>query len=311
METLFRALANAADGACVINRDQQIQYWNPAAERILGHTHQDVLGQPCYEILCSQNRTRQALCRSRCPVRTAAAGGGAPPNYTLNTQDRAGQKLWINISPLIVPADANASPWIVYLFRDVTEERQDRLFRQQVLQAIQGPRQDPFAQGNRAIAGSQEAHALADMERRILTLLRQILQTQRRARASQIAGEQPLASGAKGNTSDMGTILAVSPEGTLNYGPLQIDPYQRTVTISGRACELTAREFDLLYFMARHPRQVFSRAQLLDRVWGYQYTGATSTVTVHIRRLREKIEENPSQPHWIQTVWGVGYCFEP
>jgi PAS domain S-box-containing protein len=311
METVFRVLANAADGACFIGIDQQIQYWNPAAERILGHTHQDVLGRPCYEILRSRNITRQALCRSRCPVRTAAAGGEAPPNYTLNTQDRAGRKLWINISPLIVPTAANAPSWIVYLFRDVTQERRDGVFRKQVLEAIHSSYQDLVPQGNRAVAGSQEAHALADMERRILTLLRQILQTERRARAGQIAGEQPPASGVKDDTGDIGPAPAVSPEEKLTYGPLQVDPYQRTVTISGRACELTAREFGLLYFMARHPRQVFSRAQLLDQVWGHQYTGVTSTVTVHIRRLREKVEENPSQPHWIQTVWGVGYCFEP
>ena len=72
----------------------------------------------------------------------------------------------------------------------------------------------------------------------------------------------------------------------------------------------TRLEFDLLYHFARHPRQVFKRNQLLDEVWGYEYFGDASTVTVHIRRLREKIEPDPSQPTFIQTVWGVGYKFE-
>jgi two-component system response regulator ResD len=97
----------------------------------------------------------------------------------------------------------------------------------------------------------------------------------------------------------------------LTYGPLVIDPRNRSVTVFGQECSLTAREFDLLYFMARHPRQVFNRTQLLDQVWGYDYFGDASTVTVHVRRLREKIEEDPSQPRWVQTVWGVGYRFEP
>jgi DNA-binding response OmpR family regulator len=98
---------------------------------------------------------------------------------------------------------------------------------------------------------------------------------------------------------------------TLTFGDLTIDPRNRTVTVLGQECILTAREFDLLHFLARHPRQVFTRAQLLDQVWGYEYYGDASTVTVHVRRLREKIEQDPSQPHWVQTVWGVGYRFEP
>jgi two-component system response regulator ResD len=98
---------------------------------------------------------------------------------------------------------------------------------------------------------------------------------------------------------------------TLSYGSLSIDPRNRSVVVYGRECALTALEFDLLYFLARHPRQVFRRAQLLDQVWGYEYYGDASTVTVHVRRLREKIEDDPSQPRWVQTVWGVGYRFEP
>lgn len=106
-----------------------------------------------------------------------------------------------------------------------------------------------------------------------------------------------------------------STNGDSDAKPIQlrdflIDPKSREVRISGKAIMLTAKEFDLLYFLARHPRQVFTREQLLDQVWGYEFYGDESTVTVHIRRLREKIENNPSAPQYIQTVWGVGYKFE-
>jgi DNA-binding response OmpR family regulator len=74
---------------------------------------------------------------------------------------------------------------------------------------------------------------------------------------------------------------------------------------------LTAKEFDLLWLLARHPRQVFSRDQLLERVWGMVDYIDPGTVTVHVRRLREKIEDDPSNPQHLQTAWGVGYKFEP
>ena len=77
------------------------------------------------------------------------------------------------------------------------------------------------------------------------------------------------------------------------------------------AVTLTAREFDLLWFLASHPRHVFSRDQLMDRVWGHAAAVDTGTVTVHIRRLREKIETEPARPVHLQTVWGVGYRFDP
>ncbi|MCG8346481.1 MAG: response regulator transcription factor [Chloroflexales bacterium] len=93
-------------------------------------------------------------------------------------------------------------------------------------------------------------------------------------------------------------------------GPLRIDPAAHSVTLAGKSLTLTAREFDLLLFLVRHPSQVFTREQLLDQVWGYTFASDASTVTVHIRRLREKIEQNPTKPQFIQTVWGVGYKFE-
>lgn len=97
---------------------------------------------------------------------------------------------------------------------------------------------------------------------------------------------------------------------TLSIGPLRIDPAARAVTLEGKPITLTVREFDLLLFLARNPEQVFSREQLLDQVWGFTFASDASTVTVHIRRLREKIEQDPAHPRFIQTVWGVGYKFE-
>jgi DNA-binding response OmpR family regulator len=97
----------------------------------------------------------------------------------------------------------------------------------------------------------------------------------------------------------------------LRFEGLQIDSPAREVTRSGRRLHLTAREFDLLWFLASHPRRVFSRDHLMDRVWGYSAAFDTGTVTVHIRRLREKIEDDPSNPRWLETVWGVGYRFAP
>jgi DNA-binding response OmpR family regulator len=88
---------------------------------------------------------------------------------------------------------------------------------------------------------------------------------------------------------------------------LRINPRLRTVERYGQPLELTAREFDLLHFLASNAGQVFTREQLLDQVWDFTFAGDTGTVTVHIRRLREKIEPDPVRPRYIKTVWGVGY----
>ena len=97
----------------------------------------------------------------------------------------------------------------------------------------------------------------------------------------------------------------------LTFDGLVIDSSSREVTRDGEPLRLTAREFDLLWFMASHPRRVFAREQLMRRIWGYSAAVDTGTVTVHMRRLREKIEEEPSRPRHLETVWGVGYRFSP
>jgi two-component system, OmpR family, response regulator ResD len=100
-------------------------------------------------------------------------------------------------------------------------------------------------------------------------------------------------------------------EAPIVLSDMTIDPSSRKVVVRGEEAQLTQREFDVLLFLARHPGQVFSREQLMDAVWQYAFYSDTSTVTVHIRRLRSKIELDAAQPDHIQTVWGVGYRFQP
>ena len=92
-------------------------------------------------------------------------------------------------------------------------------------------------------------------------------------------------------------------------GDMQMDCESRRVTIAGREVNLTAREFDVLELLLKNPNKVYSREQLLNLIWGSDYPGDVRTVDVHIRRLREKIEKNPSEPRYVHTKWGVGYFF--
>jgi DNA-binding response OmpR family regulator len=99
--------------------------------------------------------------------------------------------------------------------------------------------------------------------------------------------------------------------GRIDCHGLSIDPLSREIRLRGEPVDLTPREFDLLYYFARHPGEVFSRLALLDRVWGYQHEGYEHTVNTHINRLRSKIERDPAEPEIILTVWGKGYKFAP
>ncbi len=95
----------------------------------------------------------------------------------------------------------------------------------------------------------------------------------------------------------------------LHYGDLTVNPEKRKVTLRDQTIELTAKEFDLLMLFAQHPGRAYSRQELLDLVWGYQYAGYSHTVNTHINRLRNKIEDDPSNPRFVRTVWGLGYRF--
>jgi len=152
-----------------------------------------------------------------------------------------------------------------------------------------------------------------------------IMLTARREEADRIAGlemgaddyvvkpfsPQELVSRARAVLRRAGGTGPAASERPLIYGNLHINPQTRLAAVNGEEKVLTVKEFDLLWTLARHPRQVFTRDQLLDTVWGLTEFIDPSSVTVHIRRLREKIERDPSNPRYIQTVWGVGYKFEP
>ena len=97
----------------------------------------------------------------------------------------------------------------------------------------------------------------------------------------------------------------------MHFGDVELDAEAREVRKGGVPLRLTLKEFDLLWFLASHPRQVFSRDQLMDRVWDYAVAVDTGTVTVHVRRLREKIESDPAHPAHLKTVWGAGYRLDP
>jgi two-component system, OmpR family, response regulator ResD len=109
-------------------------------------------------------------------------------------------------------------------------------------------------------------------------------------------------------TSGAGALAAGHE--VIHAGDLEVDTAAHRVTRGGATIELTAKEFDLLAHMAAHPGRVFTREQLLRDVWGYDFFGDDSTVTVHVRRLREKLEPDPANPRYVTTVWGVGYRFE-
>ncbi len=103
------------------------------------------------------------------------------------------------------------------------------------------------------------------------------------------------------------TAQTQAPKQILQAGELRIDPNTRTVLVAGAPTTLTVREFDLLHYLATHPNRVFSRDELMNAIWGYDFAADMSTVTVHVRRLREKIERDPANPRYLVTVWGVGY----
>ena len=101
------------------------------------------------------------------------------------------------------------------------------------------------------------------------------------------------------------------PGETISFGEIELDGGSREARRAGSVVRLTSKEFELLSFLASHPRRVFSRDQLMARVWGYEAAVDTGTVTVHIRRLREKIESDPGRPRHLHTVWGAGYRLDP
>lgn len=108
---------------------------------------------------------------------------------------------------------------------------------------------------------------------------------------------------------EMLTEKPATSSASIQVADLHIDVNKRQVSLKGQTVDLTSTEFDLLFYLASHPGLVFSRAQLLDKVWGYNHSGYEHTVNSHMNRLRTKLESNPSKPQYVLTVWGVGYKF--
>lgn len=143
--------------------------------------------------------------------------------------------------------------------------------------------------------------SLREVVARVRAMLRRMDMLQNAKTQSQPESAQPVAQAAP----------EVFTQDIITAGDLQINLTQHTVTMGEKLITLKPKEFDLLAFLARHRGQVLTRETLLERVWDYDYSGGTRTVDVHIRWLREKIESDPSKPHFIHTVFGVGYKFEP
>jgi two-component system response regulator ResD len=107
------------------------------------------------------------------------------------------------------------------------------------------------------------------------------------------------------------TRPAADQQTPLVFGELRIEPAAHRVCLGDEEITLTQREFELLLYLAQHPGRVFTRDQLMDAVWQFSFYSDTATVTVHVRRLRAKLREDSAAPRWLQTVWGVGYRFQP
>ena len=138
MEQLFKTFANTADGVFIINEDRRIIYWNDAAQKMLGYTPDDIIGQPCYKIMRGCDDKGKIICFHNCNVSQNAFDGQPIPNYDLATRTKSGEMRWINISILTVsPANDDSSSVIVHLFRDATKAKQNEQFIHQMFDTVE------------------------------------------------------------------------------------------------------------------------------------------------------------------------------
>ena len=174
MNSLFQAFAKTADGALIINQDQDIIYWNRAAEDILGYTHNEVAGLSCYQILKGCDNQGQLVCHKYCRVAMTALNGGTVTNYDSCIRTKLGDVRWINVSTFILPINgAKVDSVLVHLFRDVTTKKENEQFVDQVLAAAKqlGSREPSQAVPSESIR--QHHTNLTNREREVLTLLAQ------------------------------------------------------------------------------------------------------------------------------------------
>ena len=188
MNGLFRAFANAADGVLVINQEQDIIYWNRAAEDILGYTRNDVTGLPCYQILQGCDNQGQLVCHKHCRLALLAFSGGAVTSYDILVRTKSGNVRWINISTFTLPADeVKDGSEFVHLFRDITIRKQKEQFVNHVLAAVKNLSNEVSLQAVASVAANSWATDLTNREREVLSLLSQGLNTDDIARSLSIS----------------------------------------------------------------------------------------------------------------------------
>jgi PAS domain S-box-containing protein len=185
---LFQALANAADGAFIIDEDQRIIYWNQSAEEILGHTYDEVTGRPCYEILAGHDERGGLICREHCRVAVAGLAGGAVTSFDAGVHTKSDDECWINMSTFTFPIDdKGASPGLVHLLRDVTQKKQNEQLIYQILEATKNLQHKDLSQAALPASAQQSASDLTGREREVLSVLAQGFSTRDIARSLSIS----------------------------------------------------------------------------------------------------------------------------
>lgn len=195
MNSLFQAFAKTGDGVLIINQDQDIIYWNRAAKDILGYTHDEVAGLPCYQILKGHDNQRQLVCQKHCRVAMTAFNDGTVTDYDLCIRTKFGHVRWINVSTFVLPTNrARVGSVLVHLFRDVTTKKQNEQFVNQVLAATKHLENRELSQVVPSESIKQNHPNLTDRELEVLTLLAQGF-----------------------NTGDIAQALSISPATTRNH----------------------------------------------------------------------------------------------
>ena len=184
MNSLFQALASAADGAFVINQEQHIIYWNQAAQDILGSFSAEVADQPCYEVLAGCNAQGRLICHEHCWTAVKAHSGGTVTSFDVRVRTKVNELHWVNMSTFTFPANGDGiGSLLVHLFRDVTQKKQQEQFIDLVLASAKIFQTEPSSQAILAVPEKPQTTSLTDREHEVLSLLAQGLSTNDIARS--------------------------------------------------------------------------------------------------------------------------------